>query len=104
MSIAEGHFRLYSRVTPALKAGLYRFTAHQDLAADGPDGALAAAALPVEDLGLHVDVTSPRAYRGSRTGPTHPHHLYNLGTPAARRPGTGRALSFRLCCWGMKPD
>ena len=60
MSIAEGHFRLYSRVTPALKAGLYRFTAHQDLAADGPDGALAAAALPVEDLGLHVDVTSPR--------------------------------------------
>jgi len=60
MSIAEGHFRLYARVAPALKAGLYRFSAHQDLAAAGPEGALGAAALPVEDLATYVDVTSPR--------------------------------------------
>ncbi|MGV8849291.1 MAG: hypothetical protein ACOH16_07075 [Propionibacteriaceae bacterium] len=60
MSIPEGHFRLYSRITPALKAGLYRFTAHQELGAIGPDGSLDASALPVEVLTTHVDVTSPR--------------------------------------------
>ena len=65
MSISEGHFRLYSRVTPALKAGLYRFTAHQDLAADGPDGALAAAALPVEDKNTPIVVYCASGGRSS---------------------------------------
>lgn len=60
MSIAEGHFRLYTHITPALKAGDYRFTSSQQLAATGADGALAAADLPVQDLQTHIHVDAPR--------------------------------------------
>ncbi len=60
MSIAEGHFRLYTHVLPALKAGDYRFSGAQSLAATGPDGSLAPAALPVQDLQTYLRVTSPR--------------------------------------------
>jgi len=60
MSIAEGHFRLYTHITPALKAGDYRFTSSQQLTATGPDGALGAADLPVQELQTHVHVDAPR--------------------------------------------
>jgi hypothetical protein len=60
MSLPEGFFRLYTHVLPALKAGDYRFATTQSLNAVGPDGGLAAAALPVEDLQTHLRVTSPR--------------------------------------------
>lgn len=60
MSIAEGHFRLYTHITPALKAGDYRFTSSQQLTATGPDGALRAADLPVQELQTYVRVDAPR--------------------------------------------
>lgn len=60
MSIAEGHFRLYTHVEPALKAGDYRFTSTQSLAAQDKDGSLGAGQLRVQDLQTHVRVTSPR--------------------------------------------
>jgi hypothetical protein len=60
MNIAEGHFRLYTHITPALKAGDYRFTSSQQLTATGPDGALGAADLPVQELQTHVRVDAPR--------------------------------------------
>jgi len=60
MTIEEGHFRLYTHVSPALKAGDYRFRAAQSLAAAGPSGALGASDLPVAGLETHVRVTSPR--------------------------------------------
>jgi hypothetical protein len=60
MTVAEGHFQLYSHLTPPLPAGDYRFTTGQDLSATGPHGALDPTALPVEKLVTHVRVTSPR--------------------------------------------
>jgi iron(III) transport system substrate-binding protein len=39
MSIDEGHFRLYTHVVPALKAGDYRFATTQSLTAKDKDGA-----------------------------------------------------------------
>jgi len=60
MSIEEGHFRLYTHVEPALKAGDYRFTTTQSLNATGKNGALAPAQLPVQPLATNVRVTSPR--------------------------------------------
>ena len=60
MSIAEGHFRLYTHVVPALKAGDYRFGTSQSLTARDKDGDIAAAELPVQGLQTHLRVTSPR--------------------------------------------
>jgi hypothetical protein len=60
MTIAEGHFQLYTHLTPPLKAGLWRFRTTQDLSATGPAGALGPDALPVDGLDTHVRVTSPR--------------------------------------------
>jgi len=60
MSIDEGHFRLYTHVVPALKAGDYRFATTQSLTAKDKDGDIAADQLPVEELQTHLRVTSPR--------------------------------------------
>jgi hypothetical protein len=61
MTVGEGQFLLYSYLTPALKAGHYRFTASQQLSATAADGsALDAADLSVSNLQTHLDVTSPR--------------------------------------------
>jgi hypothetical protein len=61
MTVGEGQFLLYSYLTPALKAGHYRFTASQQLSAAASDGsALGANDLTVSDLQTHLDVTSPR--------------------------------------------
>lgn len=61
MTIAEGHFQLYTHLTPPLKAGDYRFTATQTMHAHGPhDEPLGPRELPVEPLSSHVRVTSPR--------------------------------------------
>ena len=58
--IDEGHFQIYSHLTPTLPAGDYRFTTNQELTASGPTGALGVGDLPVEPLATHVRVTSPR--------------------------------------------
>ena len=60
MSIDEGHFRLYTHVVPALKAGDYRFATTQSLTAKDKDGDVTADRLPVEELHTHLRVTSPR--------------------------------------------
>jgi len=60
MSIDEGHFRLYTHVVPALKAGDYRFATTQSLTAKDKDGDVTADQLPVEELDTHLRVTSPR--------------------------------------------
>ena len=60
MSIAEGHFRLYTNVEPALKAGDYRFSSNQTLAATDKDGPVTTGELPVQQLDTHVRVASPR--------------------------------------------
>ena len=58
--IQEGHFQIYSHLTPTLPAGDYRFTSSQELTATGPTGALGVGDLPVEPLSTYVRVTSPR--------------------------------------------
>ena len=58
--IDEGHFQIYSHLTPTLPAGDYRFTTNQELTASGPTGSLGVGDLPVEPLATHVRVTSPR--------------------------------------------
>ena len=60
MSIDEGHFRLYTHVVPALKAGDYRFATTQSLTAKDKDGDVTPDRLPVEELHTHLRVTSPR--------------------------------------------
>ncbi|WP_426560704.1 hypothetical protein ACPPVT_12545 [Angustibacter sp. McL0619] len=61
MAIEEGHFRLYTHVVPALKAGDYRFASSQGLRAkDAHNATVPADQLPVQDLATHVRVTSPR--------------------------------------------
>jgi hypothetical protein len=60
MTMQPGHFQLYTRFSPALTAGSYKFTTNQTLAAAGKDGALGASDLPVSRLDTHVTVTSPR--------------------------------------------
>lgn len=60
MTMQPGHFQLYTKFSPALTAGNYKFTTNQNLAAVGKDGALGASDLPVARLDTHVTVTSPR--------------------------------------------
>ncbi len=61
MSVGEGKFLLYSHITPPLKAGEYRFTATQSLAATDEDGdTLDDGTLTVDPLSTYVNVTSPR--------------------------------------------
>lgn len=60
MTMQPGHFQLYTKFSPALTAGNYKFTTNQNLAAVGKDGALGATDLPVNRLDTHVTVTSPR--------------------------------------------
>lgn len=60
MTMQPGHFQLYTKFSPALTAGSYKFTTNQNLAAVGKDGALGATELPVARLDTHVTVTSPR--------------------------------------------
>ncbi|MEO7421052.1 MAG: hypothetical protein ABIU87_01495 [Ornithinibacter sp.] len=60
MTMAPGHFQLYTKFSPALTAGNYKFTTNQSLSAIGKDGALGASDLPVDRLDTHVTVTAPR--------------------------------------------
>ncbi|NYG07822.1 hypothetical protein BJ986_002309 [Phycicoccus badiiscoriae] len=60
MTMQPGHFQLYTKFSPALTAGSYKFTTNQDLSAVGKDGPLAPTDLPVARLDTHVTVTSPR--------------------------------------------
>lgn len=60
MTMQPGHFQLYTKFSPALTAGNYKFTTNQNLTAVGKDGALGAVDLPVARLDTHVTVTSPR--------------------------------------------
>lgn len=60
MTMQPGHFQLYTKFSPALTAGSYKFTTNQNLAAVGKDGALGTSDLPVARLDTHVTVTSPR--------------------------------------------
>jgi hypothetical protein len=58
MAVARGTFRLYDSVDPALTAGKYVLTTRVEIAADDPDGD--PAALQVEELRTHINVTAPR--------------------------------------------
>lgn len=59
--VAEGTYQLYPRYDPPLKAGLYRFTATQDVTATGKDQTLAPQDEPsVDPLPTHVRVRSPQ--------------------------------------------
>lgn len=60
MTMAPGHFQLYTHFTPALTAGDYKLTTTQSLSATGPKGGLTATDLPVDALDTYVTVTSPR--------------------------------------------
>lgn len=60
MTVGEGKFLLYSYITPALKAGDYRFETSQTITAKKGGNAVTAAELPIEELHTHVRVTSPR--------------------------------------------
>lgn len=55
MAVGKGKFLLYSKIDPPLTAGTYRFTAEQELAAEG----LTSDDLKVEKLQTHVRVRSP---------------------------------------------
>jgi hypothetical protein len=59
-TIEEGHFQLYSSITPALKANDYVFEVSQELHADSQTGQLGPEDLPVDALHTHVRVTAPR--------------------------------------------
>ena len=56
MAVGKGEFKLYSRIEPPLKAGTYRFTAEQQMSAQG----LPVGSLPVDPLDTHVRVRSPQ--------------------------------------------
>jgi hypothetical protein len=59
--VAEGTYQLYPRYDPPLKAGLYRFTADQQVTASGKDQALAPQDEPtIDPLQTHVRVRSPQ--------------------------------------------
>lgn len=60
MTVGEGKFLLYSYLTPALKAGDYRFDVNQHLNAKKGSAAVPEAQLPVDSLATHVRVTAPR--------------------------------------------
>ncbi len=60
MTVGEGMFQLYTHVVPPLKAGLYRFSSRQQLAASTDKGDLGPGDLGVQTLDTHVEVTSPR--------------------------------------------
>ena len=60
MIIDEGKFLLYSHITPALKAGDYRFEVSQSMTAKKGTQNIDAGAVPVEPLQTHVTVTAPR--------------------------------------------
>lgn len=60
MTMAPGHFQLYTHFEPALTAGDYLFRTTQNLGAVDKDGTLDATDLPVAALDTHVRVTSPR--------------------------------------------
>lgn len=60
MAVGEGKFKLYSKITPPLQAGLWRFQANQDLSASTPSGGLDANDLKVDQEDVHVRVRSPR--------------------------------------------
>ena len=60
MIIEEGKFLLYSHITPALKAGDYRFEVSQAMTAKKGTQNIDAGAVPVEPLQTHVTVTAPR--------------------------------------------
>ncbi len=60
MIIEEGKFLLYSHITPALKAGDYRFEVTQTMTAKKGTQNIDAGAVPVEPLQTHVTVTAPR--------------------------------------------
>lgn len=60
MTMAPGHFQLYTHFEPALTAGDYLFRTTQNLGAVDKDGTLDPTDLPVEALETHVRVTSPR--------------------------------------------
>nr|WP_294692539.1 hypothetical protein [uncultured Friedmanniella sp.] len=60
MTVGEGKFLLYSYLTPALKAGDYRFDVSQHLSAKKGSAAVTEAELPVDALASHVRVTAPR--------------------------------------------
>lgn len=58
MAVPRGTFRLYDSVDPALPAGRYVLTTQVGIEAREPDGD--PAALPVEELQTHINVTAPR--------------------------------------------
>lgn len=60
MIIDEGKFLLYSHITPALKAGDYRFDVSQAMTAKKGTATIDAGAVPVQELQTHVTVTAPR--------------------------------------------
>jgi hypothetical protein len=60
VAVGEGKFQLYAKIDPPLKAGTYRFTTRQQLAASNSHGALDSDDLAVEELQTHVRVRSPQ--------------------------------------------
>jgi hypothetical protein len=60
MTVGEGQFLLYSYITPALKAGDYRFDVSQTMTAKKGSNAINPDELPIDDLHTHVRVTAPR--------------------------------------------
>ena len=60
MAVGEGKFQLYAKIDPPLKAGTYRFTTRQQMAASNSHGALDSDDLAVQELQTHVRVRSPQ--------------------------------------------
>ena len=60
MTVPEGTFRLYPRITPPLTAGDYRLTSTQELSASRPGQNLGPDDLDVDPLTTHVRVRAPQ--------------------------------------------
>jgi hypothetical protein len=60
MAVGEGKFRLYSKLTPPLEAGLWRLRADQHLEAHTPETGLDENDLRVDQENVHLRIRSPR--------------------------------------------
>ena len=60
MAVGEGKFKLYTKITPPLEAGDWRFEASQNLSANTPQGTLDKDDLRVDKENINVRIRSPR--------------------------------------------
>ncbi|RLT96975.1 hypothetical protein [Ketobacter sp.] len=60
MAVGEGKFKLYTKITPPLEAGDWRFEASQNLSASTPQGSLDEDDLRIDQEQINVRIRSPR--------------------------------------------